>query len=211
MYTIYLFTCLCMLTELATIIEFFVIRSSAFGYKNFSPFTPFRCLGWAQRNVLFRICKDFSSFSLWFKCISNVIPKFFLEQFFPVSCVCNSAAFSFSMVFFWYCEFMIHPKTFNLTWYFTALLLCPKGNTICSTFHLLKIEQRQLPLVLHLQEFFTTASEPIKSLILFCIFSVIFSRFCSLVFYFLKEIVLCFNRVHMDAAWKLLLLSLPRR
>ena len=42
-FTISLLTCLCLLTKLAaTIIEFSVIRSSAFGEKNFLPLTPSR-------------------------------------------------------------------------------------------------------------------------------------------------------------------------
>ena len=109
-------TCLSLLTKLtATIIEFSVIRSSILGEKTFLPLTPSRWIWGDLRKGLLRICKDFSCFSLWFYCIINVIPIFFANYL--LSCFCNSTAFSFSVVFTWYCEsgilvceFIIHPR-----------------------------------------------------------------------------------------------------
>ena len=65
-----------------------------------------------------------------------IVSAMWFLYFFPknsLSCFCKSAAFSFNMIFTWYCEFMIHPKTFNLLWYIMALLVYPRSNTICST------------------------------------------------------------------------------
>ena len=58
-----------------------------------------------------------------------------------LSYFCNSTAFSFSVVFTWYCEsgilvceFIIHSKTFSLLRCIMELLLYPKSNTICSAY-----------------------------------------------------------------------------
>ena len=136
-FTIYLLTCLCLLTKLAaTIMEFSVIWSSSFGEKNFLPLTPSRWIWQAPRKGLFR--KGFLE-SVKISLVSLfdfIVSAMWFLNFFPnnsLSCFCKRAAFSFSIVFTWYCEFMIHSKTFNLLWYVMALLLCPRSNTICST------------------------------------------------------------------------------
>ena len=155
-------TCLSLLAKLtATIIEFSVIRSSILGEKTFLPLTPSRWIWGDLRKGLLRTCKDFSCFSLWFYCIINVIPIFFANYL--LSCFCNSTAFSFSVVFTWYCEsgilvceFIIHSKTFNLLRYIMALLLYRKSNNICSAYksiYLLKFEELHPRLVLRPLEF----------------------------------------------------------
>ena len=92
---------------------------------------PSRWIRGAPRKGLFRMCEDFPYFSLWFDCVSYAISNFFSKQW--LSCYCNNVTFSFSMVFTWYCEFMIYATTFNLLGRVMVLLLCLRSNTICST------------------------------------------------------------------------------
>ena len=93
---------------------------------------------------------DFTVSAMWFL-------NFFPNNSLP--CFCKSAVFSFSIVFTWYCKFMIHPKTFNLLWYVLALLLCPRVILFAQhrkAIRLLKFEQLHLWLILRLLEFSTT-------------------------------------------------------
>ena len=40
---------------------------------------------------------------------------------------------NFNIHFTWYWEFITLPNTFDLPWYVTKLLLCPRSSTVCST------------------------------------------------------------------------------
>ena len=143
--------------------------------------------GWeAPQKRIFRTCKDFPCFSLWFDCIGSMIPKSLPNN--SPSCYCNSATFSLSMVFIWYCEFMKHPKTLNLLWYVMASLLCLRNNTISSILKSNSFTEiwtaSSSTCFASSRIFHNFSSGPLTSLVLFCSYSKTFSRFCSLVFFF---------------------------
>ena len=125
MFTISLLTCFRLLIKpAATIMKFSVIWSSVSGEKNLGGFQGLHGKGFLESAKISLV--SLLDFVISATCFVNFFPNS------SRSCFCKRTAFSFNILFTWYCKFMIHPKTLNLLWYVMAFLLCPRGN-ICWT------------------------------------------------------------------------------